>query len=84
MGVAHIRVPRHVQMQARQDILDRMPANLGAPERAAYECLPYELYMDTSGTAFAQYLSRFRRYKAQKPRVSLLPVIGAARAREEP
>ena|ERR1700683_2977745 len=83
MVLAHLRVPRHVQIQARQDILDAMPANLGAPERAACECLPYDLFMvDTSDAAATKYLSRFRRYKKQKPRVSLLPVIGPARARE--
>jgi hypothetical protein len=64
MVVAHLRVPRQLQIQARQDILNAMPANLGAPERAARGCMPYDLFiMDTSHAAATRYLTRFRRYK---------------------
>jgi hypothetical protein len=64
MVLAHLRVPRQAQIQARQDILNAMPANLGAPERAARECMPYDLFiMDTSHAAATRYLARFRRYK---------------------
>jgi hypothetical protein len=38
------RVPHHVQWRARQDILDATPANIGAPERAARQCMPRDLY----------------------------------------
>jgi hypothetical protein len=38
------RVPRSEQTRARQDILDAMPRNIGAPERAARQCMPLDLY----------------------------------------
>jgi hypothetical protein len=37
-------VPHQVQWQARQDILVTTPANIGAPERAARQCMPRDLY----------------------------------------
>jgi hypothetical protein len=37
-------VPHPQQWRARQDILDATPANLGAPERAARQCMPWDLY----------------------------------------
>ena len=39
------RVPHSTQWQARQDILAATPANLGAPERAARQCMPREFYV---------------------------------------
>jgi len=36
-------VPRQAQWQARHDIIAAMPANLGAPERAARLCMPGDL-----------------------------------------
>ena len=38
------RVPQSRQWRARQDILDATPANIGAPERAARQCMPRDLY----------------------------------------
>jgi hypothetical protein len=38
------RVPREVQWRARQDVLDRTPRNIGAPERKARQCMPADLY----------------------------------------
>ena len=38
------RVPHPEQWRARQDILDRTPHNIGAPERAARQCMPRDLY----------------------------------------
>ena len=38
------RVPREIQWQARQDILAATPRNIGAPERAARQCMPYDFY----------------------------------------
>jgi hypothetical protein len=35
-------VPRPAQFQARQDILDATPPNIGAPERAARQCMPLD------------------------------------------
>jgi hypothetical protein len=38
------RVPHQLQWRARQDILAASPANLGAPERQARQCMPRDLY----------------------------------------
>jgi hypothetical protein len=40
-GVAS--VPRHVQVRARDDILAATPQNIGAPERMARQCMPFDL-----------------------------------------
>jgi hypothetical protein len=39
------RVPHTEQWQARQDILTTTPANIGAPERAARQCMPRDFYV---------------------------------------
>jgi hypothetical protein len=39
------RVPRMVQWRVRQDILEATPANIGAPERAARQCMPLDFYV---------------------------------------
>jgi len=38
------RVPHPLQWRARQDILASTPRNIGAPERAARQCMPRDLY----------------------------------------
>ena len=38
------RVPHPQQWRARQDILESTPRNIGAPERAARQCMPRDLY----------------------------------------
>jgi hypothetical protein len=38
------RVPHAQQWRARQDILGATPRNIGAPERAARQCMPRDLY----------------------------------------
>jgi hypothetical protein len=38
------RMPYPKQWQARQDILESTPRNIGAPERAARQCMPRDLY----------------------------------------
>ena len=38
------RVPHPQQWRARQDILDATPRNIGAPERAARQCMPRDFY----------------------------------------
>ena len=38
------RVPHAQQWSARQDILAATPRNVGAPERAARQCMPRDLY----------------------------------------
>ncbi len=47
------RVPRHTQWQARQDILIATPDNIGAPERAARQCMPRDFYQETAVQAVA-------------------------------
>ncbi len=37
-------VPHDVQRRARQKILAATPANIGAPERAARQCMPRDFY----------------------------------------
>ena len=36
-------VPRHVQVRVRDDILAATPPNIGAPERTARQCMPFDL-----------------------------------------
>jgi hypothetical protein len=38
------RVPHALQWRARQAILEATPRNIGAPERAARQCMPRDLY----------------------------------------
>jgi len=38
------RVPRDVQARTRRDILESTPRNIGAPERAARQCMPRDFY----------------------------------------
>jgi hypothetical protein len=38
------RVPHALQWRARQDILEATPRNIAAPERAARQCMPRDLY----------------------------------------
>jgi len=40
------RVPRMVHWRVRQDILEATPANIGAPERAARQCMPLDFYVE--------------------------------------
>ena len=47
------RVPRHIQWQARQGILMATPDNIGAPERAARQCMPRDFYQETAVPAVA-------------------------------
>jgi hypothetical protein len=43
-AVALNRVPRRAASRARQDILEATPRNIGAPERAARQCMPIDFY----------------------------------------
>jgi len=52
-------VPHEVQWRARQEILAATPQNIGAPERAARQCMPSDLYIETAAQAVADYLARF-------------------------
>ena len=53
-------VPHQAQWQARQQILAATPQNIGAPERAARQCMPADLYIETTAQAVANYLARFK------------------------
>jgi len=81
------RLPRETHIQARQDIVGAMPANIGAPERAARQCMPYELCMaNTMADAVAQYLSRADLSLPEREHLRVLRQygIGQMRAKEEP
>ena len=43
-AVALDRVPHRQASSARQDILAATPRNIGAPERAARQCMPLDFY----------------------------------------
>lgn len=47
-------VPHTAQWQARQDILNATPANIGAPERAARTLMPRDLLGEAGATAAAR------------------------------
>ncbi len=65
-------VPHRTQWQARQDVLDATPVNIGAPERAARLCMPRDFYAETIAQAVDAYLARFK----TKPKA--LPPGGAS------
>jgi hypothetical protein len=44
-AVALDRVPRRLASQTRQNILTATPRNIGAPERAARQCMPLDFYL---------------------------------------
>jgi hypothetical protein len=50
-------VPRRMQWQTRQDILERTPRNIGAPERTARQCMPRDFYEETTPDVVARYLA---------------------------
>ena len=58
-------VPHAAQWQARQQILAAASDNIGAPERAARQCMPGDFYAETTAQAVAKYLARF---EARRPR----------------
>ncbi len=48
-AVALDRVPHRLAWQTRQDILTATPRNIGAPERAARQCMPIDFYLEKNG-----------------------------------
>jgi hypothetical protein len=44
-AVALDRVPHRQAWRTRQDILTATPRNIGAPERAARQCMPLDFYL---------------------------------------
>ena len=48
-AVALDRVSHRVQWQTRQNILLATPPNIGAPERAARQCMPLDFYLKGAG-----------------------------------
>jgi hypothetical protein len=57
-------VSNRAQWLARQKILAATPHNIGAPERAARQCMPYDFFAETAVEAAAQYFARFARKPA--------------------
>src|SRR5262249_51136393 len=47
-AVALDAVPHRQAWRTRQDILDATPRNIGAPERAARQCMPLDFYLQKS------------------------------------
>ena len=45
-AVALDRVPHRQAWRTRQDILEATPRNIGAPERAARQCMPLDFYLE--------------------------------------
>jgi hypothetical protein len=60
-------VSHHAQWQARQDIIEVMPHNIGAPERAARQCMPLDFYRERPAELVAEYFARF---EPKRPRPS--------------
>ena len=52
-------VPYRAQWLSRQKILAVTPHNIGAPERAARQCMPYDFFAESPADAAAQYFTRF-------------------------
>jgi len=50
-------VPNQTQWQARQDILNRTPRNIGAPELAVRQRMPRDFYVETTERVVADYLA---------------------------
>ncbi len=50
-------VPHPTQWQARQEILNTTPLNIGAPERAARKSMPLDFYRETTAMTVAEYLA---------------------------
>ena len=65
---AFVVIPRDAQWQAREKILAAMPKNLGAPERAARQCMPLDLYVESAAQAVGKYLARFEQKGPSAPR----------------
>ncbi len=60
-------VPRDTRWRLRQDILlFGTPNNIGAPERAARQCMPEDFYADAVAQAVARYLARFKPQRRAK------------------
>ena len=60
-------VPHAAQWQARQDILDATPANIGAPARAARILMPRDLCAGTGAAAAARLLADARQRDKSPP-----------------
>ncbi len=60
-------VPHAAQWQARQELLAATPGNIGAPERAARQCMPADFYIETTAQAVADYLAKFKPRSARSP-----------------
>jgi|SRR5579863_1653993 len=61
-------LPHETQWQAREKILAATAKNIGAPERAARQCMPIDLYVDGSAEAVREYLARFEQKRPPQRR----------------
>ena len=86
-------VPHAAQWQTRQEILAATPKNIGAPERAARQCMPLDFYIESTAQAVAEYLAKFNagsacatmKFSRQRQRMRVVPALfgyrGAAASR---
>ena len=61
-------MPHAAQWQARNELLAATPKNIGAPERAARQCMPLDLCIESGARAVSEYLARFEQRRPPSPR----------------
>jgi hypothetical protein len=54
-------IPRETQWRARQAMLAATAASVGAPERAARQCMPRDFFEETTAAVVARYLTFYER-----------------------
>ncbi len=60
------RVRHDAQRRVREDILMKTPRNIGGPERAARQRMPYDLYAEPVEKVAADYDTTRRRQRLMK------------------
>jgi hypothetical protein len=65
---ALVALPHHTQWQARQGMLETMPRNIGAPERAARQCMPLDFYSESMAQVIDDYFAGFEGKRSRPSR----------------
>ena len=68
--------PARRAWQAREKFLAAMPKNLGAPERAARQCMPLDLYVESAAQAVSEYFARFEQKRSARAHDEIFRVSG--------
>ena len=71
------RVPHPLQWRARRDILDATPPNIGAPERAARQCMPRDCMKNRNPDGVASPSRRMHHRRNSLPRRQSPPPSGS-------